>query len=221
MIYDIQKAGILKRISAWLLDFIVLLTDEKFAELEEKKTISECIGGYCTYEQGYFDIKYQTKDFLADVAEKGSEPARNAFLGAKCIFTRDPEIPAMVERAQVFDTSLKEEKMLSFYAQFLLNKGYYWEMSRQPKDIFLRVHTASEIVLYGLRMLLEEKEVFFPCPKSLYLTVERLEDKPQDILAKADRLLRELSDEAKAVFYKLTDEEDVQLMSAVDELKNK
>lgn len=31
----------------------------------------------------------------------------------------------------------------------------------------------------------------------------------------------ELSDEAKAVFYKLTDEEDVQLMSAVDELKNK
>lgn len=182
------------------LDCMIVLTDEKYAELAAKNTLSECISGYCTYEGGYFDTKYYTKQFLRDVAEKGSEPARNAFLKSRCIYTIDDEIPALVEAIPRFPIELKEDKMLSFYGAFLLNNGYFWDMSRKEDELFLRTRTTAEIVFYGLRMLLQEQEVLFPCAKGLYLTVERLEKKPVDILKKADRLVREMTDEAKDDF---------------------
>lgn len=182
------------------LDCMIVLTDEKYNELAAKNALGECIVGYCTYEGGYFDTKYYNKQFLREVAEKGSEPARNAFLKSRCIYTIDDEIPALIEAIPQFQTQLKEEKMLSFYASFLLNIGYFWDMSRDQKDIFLRTRTVSDIIFFGLRMLLQEQEVLFPCAKSLYLTVERLERKPEGILEKADRLAKEMSDEAKDDF---------------------
>lgn len=177
------------------LDCMVILTDEKCEELRLHNITGECITGYCTYEEGYFDTKYYNKDFLKAVAENGSEPARNAFVSSRCVYTIDEEIPALVEKIPVFQKQLKEEKMLSFYGGFRINVGYFWDMSREKKDIFLRTKTVGEIVLYGLRMLLEENEVFFPCPKSLYLTVAALENKPENILEKADKMLEDIYDE--------------------------
>lgn len=183
------------------LDCMIVLTDERYNKLVKENRTCECISGYCTYEGGYFDTKYYNKQFLIDVAEKGSEPARNAFLKSRCIYTIDDEIPGMVERIPVFQKQEKEDKMLSFYSALCMNTGYFWDMSRQPEEIFLRTKTVAEIVMYGLRLLLEEKEVLFPCPKSLYTAVGRLEDKPEGILEKADFLLRNIySEDAKNDF---------------------
>lgn len=43
-----------------------------------------------------------TKQFLKDAAEKGSEPARNAFVKAQVLFTKDSEIPDIVAKIPVF-----------------------------------------------------------------------------------------------------------------------
>ena len=180
------------------LDAMVILTDEAYQALCEKHQTTECIFGYCTYPEGYFDVKYYDKQFLRDVAQRGSEPARNAFFKARCVYTKDEEIPGLVEKIARFQTGEQEDKMLSFYGAFILNTGYFWDMSRE--DVFLRTKTVTEIVLYGLRMLLEENQVLFPCPKGLYQAVNRLEHKPEGILEKADALLLNRDDRSKEDF---------------------
>ena len=54
------------------LDAMVVITEEAYARRTESGTTAETIDGYCTYEGGYFDVKYMTKKFLIDAAEKGS-----------------------------------------------------------------------------------------------------------------------------------------------------
>ena len=180
------------------LDAMVIVTDAMYAQLVRERRTTECITGYCTYPEGYFDVKYYDKAFLRDVAEKGSEPARNAFLGARCLFSHDPEIPGLVEKIPVFQRQEKDDKLLSFYAAFTLNTSYFWEVAGE--DFFLKSKAANEMVLFGLRMILEENEVLFPCPKGLFAAIRRTPDAPEGILEKAEDLLRTLSEEAKERF---------------------
>lgn len=46
------------------IDAIVVVTEDKFAELKAQNRMTEVIGGHCTYEGGYFDVKYKTKALL-------------------------------------------------------------------------------------------------------------------------------------------------------------
>lgn len=73
------------------LDAMVVVSDDVYNEKRMNCT-AETIGGFCTDEGGYFDVKYMTRDFLVDAAKKGSEPARSAFVKAKVLFSSDPEI---------------------------------------------------------------------------------------------------------------------------------
>jgi len=54
------------------IDAIIVVTDEKYAALEKENRIAECIYGYCPYENGYFDIKYTTIDYLEALAARGA-----------------------------------------------------------------------------------------------------------------------------------------------------
>jgi hypothetical protein len=47
---------------------------------------------FCNYPRGYVDGKSVDLAFLREVAEKGSEPARAAFDGTRCAYSRLPEI---------------------------------------------------------------------------------------------------------------------------------
>ena len=182
------------------IDAIVVVTDEKYAALEKEYKLAECISGHCTYEEGYFDIKYTTMKYLKSVAERGSEPARNAFLYSVCIYGDNREVIEFIKRIPVFQKHEKHEKMLSFYSAFNLNYGYFWRVSTD--NTYLKIKVASDIVLFGLRLLLQNNEVLFPCHKGLMEAVGSLEHKPDDILGKADRFLNDLSDESKDEFVK-------------------
>ena len=78
------------------LDAEIIVADSYYNELAKENRLSECIQGHCTYENGYFDIKYYTKGFLSAAAERGSEPSRNAFVKCRCIFSRDSEIEKII-----------------------------------------------------------------------------------------------------------------------------
>lgn len=180
-------------------DALVILTEPAYEARRAEGRLSECISGYCTYPEGYFDIKYLTKAFLSAVSDHGSEPARNAFRSAVCLRSSDPEIPVLVSRIAVYPKALKADKMLSFYSALSLNTGYFWDMSRHD-NLFLKVRTASEIVLWGFRLLLADREVLFPCQKALAATVRALPDKPEGIAEKADQFLSRMDDESKEAF---------------------
>lgn len=169
------------------IDAMVVVTDEKYAQLAAAHKTCETIDGYCDYPGGYFDVKYYNREFIRAVAEKGSEPARNAFLSCRVLFSRDEEMTRVVERIPVFQTALREEKLLSFYASYALSLYYYLPISGE--DMFLRTKAAAEIVHFGLRMVLEDREVLFPCAKSMVLTLRRHFPDCEPLLAAADTFI--------------------------------
>ena len=74
---------------------MVILSEEEYAEKDKKNTTTETIDGLCTYEGGYFDVKYMTKGYLKELSEKGSEPARNTFTKSRILFCNDTEIESI------------------------------------------------------------------------------------------------------------------------------
>ena len=84
------------------LDGMVVVSDEVYAQKLAANQTAETITGLCTYEGGYFDVKYMTKSYLLAAAERASEPTRNAFVGSRVLFSRDPEIEGIVARIPVF-----------------------------------------------------------------------------------------------------------------------
>ena len=175
------------------LDGMVIVSDERYEALRRENRTSESIFGYCTYEGGYFDVKYMTKDFLRAAAEKGSEPTRNSFIKSRVLFSDDPEIAPLVAAIPVFQEKEMEEKMLSFYSDLQLNYHYFWKCCA-PRG-YMRARTASEIVYSIYRLILQENKVLFPCNRRLEETVAGLADKPEGIVELCSRFCETMEDE--------------------------
>ena len=174
------------------LDAMVVLTPAAYARRQAAGQTVETISGYCTYPEGYFDVKYITKEFLRLAAEKGSEPTRNAFVKSRVLFSSDPEIPALVEAIPVFQERERDDKMLSFYSDLQLNYYYFWKCC--ALEGYMRARTASEIVYCIYRLILQENRVLFPCNRRLEETVAAQADKPEGMVEMCRRFCETLED---------------------------
>lgn len=170
------------------LDAMVVVSDEIYKEKKETNRTAETVSGFCTYEGGYFDIKYMTKDFLREAAEKGSEPARNAFLKAQVLFSHDSEIEKIVAKIPVFQKSEKEEKMMSFYADFWLN--YYYFMKSCSIDGYMKLHAINEVIYSLYRMILQENEILFACNRRLEEQVAKISSQTAELTELGKKLAK-------------------------------
>lgn len=164
------------------LDGMAVVSQEEFEYREKHHSLTEVIQGKCTYEEGYFDVKYITKDFLKAAAQKGSEPTRNSFYRARVMFSDDPEIPELVTKIAAFQEAEMPDKMLSFYSDLMLNYGYYWKVCKA--DGYMKIRVASEIIYCIYRLILQENKILFPCNRRLEQYVWQCEDKPEKIVEK-------------------------------------
>lgn len=162
------------------LDCAVILSQEEYAKKEKTNITSETVEGLCTYEGGYFDVKYMTKGYLKELSEKGSEPARNTFTKSRILFCNDTEIEGILPRIPVFQTREKEEKLLSFYSDFWLN--YYYFLKSCPIDGYMKMHTIAEIIYSVYRMILQENEILFDCNRRLEKQVESISPQTVDLV---------------------------------------
>lgn len=184
------------------LDGIIIVTPKYYEEKKRRHQLAECIHGFCTYPKGYFDCKYYKKEFLQAAAKMGSEPARNAFWGARVLFTKDPEIEKLINEIPLFQQGEYEDKMLSFYSALMLNYNYFWNMLTE-EDSYMRIKTASEIIYHVYRMILQENKIIFPCNRNLELTVEMAQNKPEGILEAGRKFSNNLEDESCKAFVEL------------------
>ena len=162
------------------LDGMAVVSQEEFDRRVATSTSTEMITGQCTYPEGYFDVKYITKDFLRLAAEKGSEPTRSSFYKAQVLFSDDPEIAPLIARIAEFQQSEKAEKMLSFYSDLMLCYCYYWKTLRV--EHYMKIRMASEMVYCLYRLILQENEILFPCNRRLEQYVEMAPDKPENFV---------------------------------------
>src|SRR5271170_7370350 len=64
-------------------DLMVILDSQGYEEHRQRNCLAECLGHLCDYKGGYVDVKFFPKDFIIPAAERGSEPTRHSFLGAR------------------------------------------------------------------------------------------------------------------------------------------
>ena len=162
------------------LDGVVILSEEEYAKKERNRTTTETIDGLCTYEGGYFDIKYMTKQYLKDLARKGSGPARNGFVKAKILFCNESEIEEILPLIPVFQRTEKEEKLLSFYSDFWLN--YHYFLKSCQIEGYMKMNTIAEIIYSIYRMILQENETLFDCNRRLEQQAESVSEETAELV---------------------------------------
>jgi hypothetical protein len=184
------------------IDAMIVVTPEYYEKRKKENIVVECISGMCTYEEGYFDLKYYTKEFIQAAASCGSEPARNAYLGAYTLFSKDPEIPGIVAKIPIFQESEIDEKLLSFYSSLCLHYDYFWPLAKD--NPYMKIRTAAEITYCCYRIILQENKILFPCNRRLEEFVSKAPNKPEDILELGKEFLTKLDDDSAKKFVDAT-----------------
>ena len=176
------------------IDAIVVVTDKKFAALKAEDRMTEIIVGHCTYDGGYFDVKYKTKALLEDAAERASEPTRNAYVKAQVVYSVDEEIGRLVEKIAAYPEREREKKIRCFQANLELNRVYFLNCV-PDSNVYMRAHLAHEIVYSVYRLILAENRVLFPCNRRLEDAVSQCKNRPADILERGAAFLRDITKE--------------------------
>jgi len=179
------------------IDGVAVVSQEYYYEQKKRSgaviDVVESIWDKCTYEGGYFDIHYKTKQDLINVSENGTEPMRNMFSCARTLFCNDPDLSELVSRIPVFQKTEAAEKQLRYYCTLKQSYSYFWAICR-PEG-FARIHTAGRMVFCLYRLILLENEILFPSVRKLEEAVKRSANKPEMIIEKCRRFIQSLSDE--------------------------
>lgn len=182
------------------IDFILVVTDEEYEKRKRRNRIIFYDTQYCDYPGGYVDGKIVNLQFLKIVAERGSEPARDAFRAAWIAFSKIPELEEILNKIPIYQKSEKAEKIQSFLAQFEIANWYIAEAERR-KDKYLLIRAATDLVLFGGRLILTHNEIIYPFHKLFMNALKRAPEKPENLIELIDALLDEPSSKNAQVFY--------------------
>ena len=169
-------------------DGFLVITDDEFARRRESGELTFFSTEPCDYAGGYVDAKYVTLGFLEAAAERGSEPARSAFLGALVPWSEIDGLDALLERIVAYPEAERVEKMGRFLSQLSAAQWFAREAEKR-NDPYLASWAANRLVLFGCRLVLAHNRVLFPYHKWLMRAVGDAPEKPDGLLDLAERLL--------------------------------
>jgi hypothetical protein len=163
------------------IDVVLVVTDEAFKERWAENKLIFFSLDYCDYPGGYVDGKIVNLDYIKAAAERANEVTRAAFNGAFVAYSRIPGLDDVIRRIPVYQPQEKQEKIKSFYAQFVLAYWYLLEGVRKG-DRFLLNHYSAEMVLYAGRLILAHNEILYPFHKLLLRDLLNAPDKPENLM---------------------------------------
>jgi predicted nucleotidyltransferase len=178
-------------------DFMAIVTDERFELSRDTLTIYRT--DLTDYEGGYVDGKLVPLRLVHMVAEKGSEPARSAYLGARVLFDRTGEVESLIKRILVYPEEGVEERIRRFHSQLMIWAWFVGEAAKRD-DRYLMSRATTEIALFAMRIVLAVNRRIYPYHKWVTRMVEETPDKPDGIVEKVHAMLRaQTFESAKAV----------------------
>ena len=181
------------------IDAVIVVTEEEYERRKRENRLAEVVTGHCTYEGGYFDVKFKSKKVLELAAERASEPTRNAYLGALTVYTADESIEGIVERISAYPEGEIAAKVRCFNGNLQLNRSYFLAYVKED-NAYMRAHLAQEIVYSVYRLILIENRVLFPCNRRLEDAVRACPRRPADILELGAAFLKDISIEKCEAF---------------------
>jgi predicted nucleotidyltransferase len=182
------------------IDFILVVTDIEYEKRKRRNRLIYYDTQFCDYPGGYVDGKIVNLGFLKTVAERGSEPARDAFRDAWIAFSKIPEIEEILKKIPIYQKDEKAEKIQSFLAQFEISYWYIGEAERR-KDKYLLTRAATDLVLFGGRLILAHNEIIYPFHKLFMNALKRAPEKPENLIELINTLIEKPSSKSGQAFY--------------------
>lgn len=163
------------------IDFVLVVSDEEYKKRKRRNRFNYFDTQYCDYPGGYVDGKVVNLQFLKTVAERGTEPARDAFGDAWIAFSKITELKDILKTIPVYQIEEKAGKIQSFIAQFEIAYWYLGEAERR-NDKYLLNRAATDLVLFGGRLILAHNEILYPYHKLFMNALEKAPQKPENLL---------------------------------------
>ena len=171
------------------IDVTLIATDEEFEKRKKRDMYLYYETKFCDYPGGYIDGKVVNLEFLKTIAERGSEPARDAFRDAWIAYSNVPELENLLKKIPIFQKEEKLEKIRKFYAQFETANWIIGEAVRR-NDEYLLTRGITDLILFGGRLILEHNEILYPFHKLFMQTLEKTQDKPGNLMLLIDNILK-------------------------------
>ena len=173
-------------------DFVLVATDEEFARRSASGQVLYYSKDFSDYEGGYVDGKIVDVAFLEEVADHGSEVARAAFVSTWLAYSHDARLDGLLKRLPVYPEAEREAKLKAFYSQVVVGNWFIGEAEKRH-DQYLLMHAASEMALFGGRLMLAYNRMLYPYHKWFTHEVARAPEKPDHFMHLFNRLLDEPS----------------------------
>ncbi|MCL2698266.1 MAG: nucleotidyltransferase domain-containing protein [Oscillospiraceae bacterium] len=174
------------------IDGVAIVPQEYCDRLKAAGGATVSIWGKCTYEGGYFDVHFKTRDEIKEILSRGIEPIRNMFSYARPLFCDDPELVRMVADIPKLPEAEIAQKKLRYYCTLKQYYTYYWAICK-PQG-FHRNHVANGMVFCLYRLILLENKILFPSTRKMEAAVISASDKPDRIIEKCRSFMNNLSD---------------------------
>ncbi len=183
-------------------DFMIVATDEAFERRLAARDLFINRTDLCDYDKGFVDGKIINLAFLEDVAEKGNEPSRAAFLGAFAAYSHIPDLDALLERIPVYPEAGHDERIKAFYSMAFIQHWLFHEADRHGNSYTL-ARAASQLALFAGRLILAHNRMLFPFHKWLPRTLEAAPEKPETMMACFNALLESPSAATATALFEL------------------
>jgi predicted nucleotidyltransferase len=182
------------------IDVMIIVSDRDHRQRLEAGRLQFYSTDLCSYEGGYVDGKYLGRGFLEQVAARGSEPARFAFLDAQVLLSRIDGLQETLERIARYPVEEKMDRIRRFYAQF---EAWNWYAGEALKlgDPYLLGVSIGKLVLFGGRLVLAHNELLYPYHKWFTRVLGTAGEKPSDLLELIESLHADASRENVQRFY--------------------
>ena len=181
-------------------DIQIVIGERDYAGRLETGDLTFFSWDLATYEGGYVDGKYTTAEFIGQVAQRGSEPARFAYADARLIFCRDESISDLIVSAARYPVADKIERIIRFNAQL---EAWHWFVSEAVKhdNTYLLNLAIQKLVLFGGRMLLAHNEQLYPYHKWFLRVLQGVPDRPADLMDRIAAMYAQPGLETAESFY--------------------
>lgn len=159
-------------------DVYVVVTDEAFRRAHEEDRLSYTATEGATYAGGYVDVKLVSPTYLARAVERGDEPTRASFVGARVVWSVLPRLDAQLSRISEPGPEFFHPRCASFIAQMRLQGGYFLGQAEERGDPYLLAWASLHMIAAADRALLSHHHVLFRGHKYLREMVGRLPSLP-------------------------------------------
>ncbi|KAK3314178.1 hypothetical protein B0H66DRAFT_373170 [Apodospora peruviana] len=184
-------------------DVLVVLTEEAYQARLDSCDRTFVRHDLCTYQGGFVDGKYISLSFIQAVAEKGSEPARWSFEGARVLFSRNLDSVNLEEELKSlvrYPVSEKVERIIQFRTQLEIWRWYCAE-GRKKENAYLLNVAVGKLVLFGGRLMLAHNEMLYPYHKWFPKVLSQAPELPDGFMERFDAAVKDPSEVNTQGFY--------------------